>query len=124
MRRWNLLCALSAGLFLSLSCSSDEPGTDVSWEGNLCDHASVIFCEDFEAGNLNRWNDMDGNAEITAPQDPGPCDAGDNHVARLWLPPGRGTADLNRYYESEGRGWDRLYLRWYQKWEEGYDFAA
>jgi len=115
----------SGSLTCKANCSIDDSAcVTAPWEGNLCDHASVIFCEDFEAGNLAKWNDMDGNSEITVPTDAGPFVRGENHVARLWLPPGRGTADLNRYYESEDRGWDKLYLRWYQKWEAGYDFAA
>lgn len=107
-------------------------GGDAGAPVDLCAQPGVVFCEDFESGNLSRWNDMDGNTEITVPTDPGPHNVGGNHVARLYVPHGqRGTADLNHYYEDEGLGWDKLYLRWYIKWEtaadsgaEDYDFAA
>ena len=53
-----------------------------------------IFCSCFEEGNLDIWDDYDGNPAETNQlvTDPGPLDQASNHVMRLWIPPGRGTA--------------------------------
>lgn len=40
---------------------------------------------------------------------------------RLRVPPGRGGADLVKVLPG---AYDKLYARWYQKWEPGYDFSA
>jgi len=53
--------------------------------------------------------------------DPGPFDEEDNHGMRLRVPPGRGGADIVKVLPSSH---DRLYARWYIKWEAGYDFDA
>ena len=40
---------------------------------------------------------------------------------RFRVPPGRGGSDLVKVLPGE---YDRLYARWYQSWEPGYDFSA
>jgi hypothetical protein len=82
-----------------------------------------VFCSGFEEGDFSIWDDYDGNP---APSnvllaDPGPAGRPGNHVARLRVPPGRGTADLVKILPSFH---DRLYARWYVMWEPGYDFSA
>jgi hypothetical protein len=52
---------------------------------------------------------------------PGPHNTQGNHVMRLRVPPGRGGADLVKVLPGSH---DRLYLRWHQMWEPGYDFTA
>jgi hypothetical protein len=53
--------------------------------------------------------------------DPGPFNTSGNHIMRLRVPPGRGGADLVKVLP---KFCDKLYARWYQKWEQGYNFAA
>jgi hypothetical protein len=82
-----------------------------------------IFCSGFEEGNLSTWDDYDGNPSTTNQliAEPGPSGAANNHVMRLRVPPGRGGADLVKVLPSQH---DKLYARWYIKWEKGYDFSA
>lgn len=82
-----------------------------------------VFCSGFEEGNLDIWDDYDGNPPETnlLMSDPGPLELADNHVMRLRVPPGTGIADLVKVLPDT---YDRLYARWYIKWEEGYDFGA
>jgi hypothetical protein len=69
------------------------------------------------------WDDYDGNPDSTnlLVEDPGPFGFSGNHVMRLRVPPGRGGADLVKVLPPSH---DRLYARWYVKWEAGYDFSA
>jgi hypothetical protein len=84
---------------------------------------NAVFCSGFEEGSKAVWDDYDGNPDSTnlIVADPGPLDAPGNHVMRLRVPPGRGGADLVKVLPGK---YDRLYARWYQKWERGYNFAA
>jgi hypothetical protein len=82
-----------------------------------------IFCSGFEEGNLAVWDDYDGNPPSTNAliAHAGPTAMADNHVMRLRVPEGRGSADLVKVLPG---GHDRLYARWYMLWEAGYDFNA
>ncbi len=82
-----------------------------------------IFCSGFEEGDFSIWDDYDGNPPETNQliADPGPQNLAGNHVLRLRVPPGRGGADVIKVLPSTH---DRLYARWYVKWEPGYDFNA
>jgi hypothetical protein len=82
-----------------------------------------IFCTGFEEGNLDLWDDFDGNPPETnlLMVQPGPFGRPDNHVMRLRAPEGRGGADLVKDLPGS---YDRLYARWYVMWEPGYDFNA
>ncbi len=84
----------------------------------------VIFCNGFEDGNLNVWDDYDKNP---APynvllEHPGPFNKPGNHVMRLRADPGRGGADALKMLP--GGPYDKIYARWYAYWEPGYDFKA
>ena len=82
-----------------------------------------IFCTGFEEGNLDLWDDYDGNPSETnlLMTQPGPFDRPENHVIRLRAPEGGGGADLVKVLPET---YDRLYARWYVMWEPGYDFDA
>jgi hypothetical protein len=82
-----------------------------------------VFCSGFEEGNKAIWDDYDGNPDSTnlLITHPGPCNNSANHVMRMRVPPGRGAADLVKVLPSAH---DKLYARWYQQWEPGYDFSA
>jgi hypothetical protein len=82
-----------------------------------------IFCSGFEEGSKAIWDDYDGNPDSTnlIMADPGPLRAPGNHVMRLRVPAGRGGADLVKVLPGK---YDKLYARWYQKWETGYNFSA
>lgn len=94
-------------------------------DANECDAGKEawIFCEDFQAGNLDQWEDADGNpeSEVAILGDPGPFDVSGNTVAHLRVPEGRGGSDLLR---DIGGPHDRLYARWYVYFEPGFDFSA
>jgi hypothetical protein len=88
-----------------------------------CSQSNTIFCSGFEEGNFSIWNDYDGNPAPwnTLPLERGPLNLADNHVALLRVPAGRGITDVVKILPSQH---DKLYMRWYQKWENGYDFSA
>ena len=85
--------------------------------------SAIIFTSGFEEGNKALWDDYDDNPDSTnlIMEDPGPFGKPGNHVMRLRVPPGRGGADIVKVLPGT---YDKLYLRWYQKWEPGYDFKA
>jgi hypothetical protein len=85
--------------------------------------ASGVFCSGFEEGNKAIWDDYDGNPDATnlLMADPGPCARSGNRVMRMRVPTGRGGVDLIKMLPSTA---DKMYARWYQKWEPGYDFTA
>lgn len=89
----------------------------------FCQEIDTVFYSGFEEGNKDIWDDRDPNPDSTnlLMLHPGPFDTPGNHVMRLRVPPGRGAADIVK--ELPG-SYDKLYLRWYQMWEDGYDFSA
>lgn len=89
----------------------------------LCTNSATVFCSGFEEGNFSIWDDWDGNP---APwnalvSDAGPLNTSGNTVGRMRVPAGRAGTDLVKVLPSTH---DKLYARWYQKWESGYDFQA
>ena len=86
--------------------------------------AGGVFCTGFEEANPKAlWDDYDGNPNThnEVLDQAGPCATPGNTVMRLKVPPGRGAADLVKVLPSTH---DKLYARWYQYWEPGYDFSA
>jgi hypothetical protein len=92
-------------------CTNPPPGT--------------IFCEDFEGVNpKGNFNDYDGNpdTENQVIMDPGPVSDTSNKVIRFRAPAGQqGGADLIKVFSS---GYDKLFARWYLKYETGFNFSA
>lgn len=88
-----------------------------------CSDSHVVFCSGFEEGSFAIWDDYDGNPlpynQLVS--DPGPLSDSSNHVARFYVPPGEGGADLVKVMPAT---YDRLFVRWYEKWEPGYDFTV
>jgi hypothetical protein len=84
---------------------------------------TAVFYSGFEEGNKDIWNDFDDNPDSTnlIMLHPGPLNNPNNHVMRFRVPPGRGGADLVKILP---KSYDKLYFRWYQMWEPGYDFTA
>lgn len=85
---------------------------------------AVVFFEDFESGNLKKWDDYDGNREpfnlLMAAS--GPAGNRKNHVVRLRAPAGEpGGADVTKVLPTS---YDRLYARWYLQYEPGFNFNA
>jgi hypothetical protein len=81
-----------------------------------------IFCTGFEEGTDSIWDDYAWDTTAnTRMIDPGPCNNPGNTVMRLRIPPGRGGTDMIKVLP--GNGYDKLYARWYQKFETGFDFA-
>jgi hypothetical protein len=85
--------------------------------------AEWLFCNGFEDGDFSVWDDYDGNPGETNRllEDSGPFELAGNHVAQLMPPEGRGGADVLKVLPSPQ---DRVYARWYVKWEPGFDFTA
>jgi hypothetical protein len=111
---WFLLCisgAAAAGPVARNECASPPPGT--------------IFCEDFEGANpKGNFNDYDGNpdSENQVITDAGAAGDAANKVIRFRVPAGQpGTSDLIKVLSS---GHDKLFARWYLKYETGFDFSA
>lgn len=108
--------ALGAGLFAKEALAAPGPES-------ACSATTTVFCTGFEEGNFSLWDDYDGNP---APWnlnvlDPGPLNIADNHATRMRVPDGRGGTDLTKVLPKQ---YDKLYVRYYQKWEPGYDFTA
>lgn len=87
--------------------------------------SGTIFCEDFEGANPKaNFDDYDGNpdTENQVITDNGPVDDASNKVIRFRAPPGQGGgADLVKVFSGS---YDKLYLRWYLKYETGFNFGA
>lgn len=82
-----------------------------------------VFCTGFEEGDLALWDDWDGNPAETNELmlDEGPLNEPGNHVMRLKVPPGSGSADLTKVLPGQ---YDVLYARWYILYEPGFDFTT
>lgn len=82
-----------------------------------------IFCADFELGDLQRWDHYpplnDGSPVII--RDPTAIDS-HNHVLQLRVRPGYKGSGLNKTFTPSQ--YQRLYARWYQLYEPGFDFSA
>src|SRR5690554_5443885 len=88
------------------------------------DNDAIVFQSGFEEGNKDIWDDWDGNPDETnlLVEDPGPYNTPGNHVMKLIPPPGeRGGDDLVKVLPSKH---DSLYVRWYIKYEKGFNFNA
>jgi hypothetical protein len=87
--------------------------------------AGTIFCEDFEGTNPKAdFDDYDGNldSENQIITDSGPSGDPSNKLIRLRVPAGQsGTSDLFKVLPGS---YDKLYARWYFKYETGFDFTA
>lgn len=87
--------------------------------------AGSVFCEDFEGTNPKaKFDDYDGNpdSENLVVSDPGPAGDAANKAIRLRAPAGaRGGSDLVKVLPGS---YDRLYARWYFRYEPGFNFAA
>lgn len=85
---------------------------------------TTVFESGFEEGNKSIWDDYDGNpdSENKIIADPGPFGKAGNHVMQFRVPQGqRGGADLVKILPDQ---YDSLYVRWYQKYETGFNFDA
>lgn len=89
----------------------------VNGQVTKCDGSDpdVVWCSGMEESNLNsNWNNDKATGQKFS--DPGPFDVSGNSVARI--------SGLTRRFGDNGTGWRKLYLRYYQKFETGYDFTA
>lgn len=122
-RRWGVATTLASSLAIVLIAGR---APHLMAQG-ACSDTTVcslgVFCSGFEEGNKAIWDDWDSNPDSTnlLMVDPGPCNRPNNHIMRLRVPAGRGNADLVKVLPGT---YDKLYARWYEKWEPGYDFSA
>ncbi len=83
-----------------------------------------LFCSGFEEGNKDIWDNLVKpipDELVLLMVEPGPLNVVNNHVARFRVPAGRGGTGLVKLLPQQ---YDRVYARWYMKWENGYDFTA
>ena len=104
--------------------------SDLLFAAGACDDAPVcaagVFCSGFEEGNKAIWDDYDGNPDSTnlLMTDPGPCSRSGNHVMRIRAPNAGSAPSGADLVEVLPTAHDKMYARWYHKWEPGYDFTA
>jgi hypothetical protein len=88
----------------------------------LCATSTAQFCTEFEEGNLSLWDAVNGSPAPAIVSDPGPFNQAGNHALRLYVPSSltaTGTSVVRTF-----TGAQKIYARWYQLWETGYDFNA
>lgn len=113
--KWRGVFLFAILLFCFVSFSQDS---DFNTEEN------VVFQSGFEEGNKLLWDDWDENpdTENQIISDPGPFNKEGNHVIRLAVASGQaGGSDLIKVLPSQ---YDSLYVRWYIKYESGFNFKA
>jgi hypothetical protein len=122
---WMKAAALASVLAAMSFWNLPSPGVERVYAQAECSDTDVcplgVFCSGFEEGNKSIWDDFDGNPDSTnlLMTDPGPCNRAGNRVMRFRVPSGRGGADIVKVLPTTH---DKLYARWYMKWEPGYDF--
>jgi hypothetical protein len=129
IKKMNKAVFLITSLTILCFCKrqGDEPPSGDPLFKNAKDTAcspGFVFCTGFEESDWrSRWDDYDGNPDLTNTliADPGPFNIEGNHVMRLRVPAGTGGADLVKVFPQIYR---KLYARWYEYWEPGYDFHA
>jgi hypothetical protein len=103
--------SVPAGTVPRSECSSPPTGT--------------VFCEDFEGTNpKTHFDDYDGNpdTENLVVTDNGPSGDPSNKEIRLRVPAGQGgVSDLLKVLPA---AYDKLYARWYFKYEPGFNFSV
>lgn len=120
----NRMHQTTIALLLGLAASGPLLGAPAR---NECSNppAGTVFCEDFEGTNpKSRFDDYDGNpdSENLIVTDSGPAGDSSNKAIRLRVPTGQaGASDLVKVLPSS---YDKLYARWYFKYESGFNFAA
>jgi hypothetical protein len=122
-QRWNACWCMALWIFPAF-CGAARAGPVPR---NECVNPPLgsIFCEDFEGANPKaNFDDFDGNsdAENLIVSDAGPAADGANKAIRLRVPAGqRGTSDLLKVLPAS---YDKLFVRWYLKYELGFNFTA
>ena len=104
------------GLLTQLRAISADP------DATICSSASIIFCSEFEEGTLSGWDAVNGATTPAIVADTGPFARAGNNVLRLYVAPTLSGANANVIKTFTGA--QKVYARWYQKWETGYDFSA
>lgn len=108
-----------AFVLLGTACTEIDPRF---YLGNACQDLDddVVFCTDFEEGDLETWDDFDQNPDDmndVVPDD-GPFGLDGNHVVRMRVAPAEQGTDLVKQLPGF---YDALYARWWVKLEPGYD---
>lgn len=103
---------IGSGLLICLSSYSQTSQKQAS---------QVVFQTGFEEKN-EVWDDTDDNSEVEFISDPGPFNIKGNRVLKLSVPAGKGGgSDLVKVLPAQS---DSMYVRWYIKYEKGFDFNA
>lgn len=117
--------ALSATLISGLILSGTAVAASPARNECASPPAGTVFCEDFESANpKSHFDDYDGNpdSENLVVTDAGPSGDSSNKSIRLRVAPGQsGGSDLVKALPT---GYDKLYVRWYFKYESGFNFSA
>lgn len=130
MKKYNAFCLAlnllivmaSASTHINAQSLNAKQATDPSSCQQMPD--AWIFCEDFEGGDFSRWDDDPPRKRgtLTLLEEPAAAQTPANHVLQLRVNPGRGGVGLNKTFTPHE--YRRLYARWYQQYEPGFDFSA
>ncbi len=82
----------------------------------VCSDPAVIFCDDFENGTLEQWQDGYQPTLHVITSDPGKAYAGD-HALEVTYPEGGEGKWLSRWFMP---GYDHAFARLYLKFEDGF----
>ncbi|MEZ0266383.1 MAG: hypothetical protein ACAI43_16765 [Phycisphaerae bacterium] len=95
----------------------EGPGLAAKYPGDqgIAKDAAVLFADDFEAGDLKKWEDMSGTIAITGEKP----NAG-RHCVVVPMEKGKNTGGQAKRWFMPGA--DRVYARAYVKFDEGYQY--
>jgi hypothetical protein len=98
------------------------PGLAAKYPGDegLERDPAVVFAENFESGDLKKWDDLDGNKppQVRLVTEPEQVHHG-RYAAQLEAPPGKGAgADLTKLFMP---GHDTVFARWYSRFAPDFD---
>jgi hypothetical protein len=103
----------------AVSAPAPSPsGTTYNYASECQDsHPDYIFCDDFETGNLSKWDSNDDGRKNSVTTNPGSVAHGSNALQATI--DSTGGAELDKWWMSQGA--DEVYVRFYIKFESGFE---
>lgn len=94
---------------------------EVSAAEAVCSDPAVIFCDDFESGNLDLWKDGYDPARHTIITSPTANVYDGSRALQVLYPQGNDGGWLTRWFMP---GYDDVYVRLYAKWESNWQNSS
>jgi hypothetical protein len=94
---------------------------EVSTAEAICSDPAVIFCDDFESGNLTLWEDGYDPARHTIVTSPAANVYQGTRALQVRYPQGNDGGWLTRWFLP---GYDDVYVRLYAKWESDWENSS